>query len=125
LSEHNAEFCLKLARGVCAVPVLFESGDKSTAHLLRDAGLFDAKMALSVDNVEYVLQTQASLIRVWLQRGGDQRISGGWGIEHDGKIYRVVNYGSGQAFEFPTAARATAEFLVRYVTFICDKWLSI
>ncbi len=56
----------------------------------------------------------------WLERGHDQRLAGGWGIECDGERYRVQCFGGGPALVETNRLHATAEFIVRYVGTIAD-----
>jgi hypothetical protein len=110
----------ELAEKIINVPKLYEAGDRSTACLLKDVGFPDRHQALSVEEVETVLERDPRLADLWLKRSRDQRVAGGWGIERKGDVYRVVNFSDGRAMTVRGRVHACAEFVVRYVSFIGD-----
>jgi hypothetical protein len=75
---------------------------------------------LKVEEVEDALRRHPSLADRWLERGQDQRLAGGWGIECDHGQYRVQSYASGRHLLEKRKLHAVAEFVVRYVGFIRD-----
>jgi len=64
------------------------------------------------------LKEDPKLAELWLERGRDQRLAGGWGIEQEHDHYRVQSYSSGQYLVARNRLHACAEFIVRYVGFI-------
>lgn len=108
----------QLARKIARIPRIYEHEDKSTASLLEEAGLPDHRDEISVKEVEEVLRDEPELAGLWLGRGGDQRFSGGWGIECAGRDYKILNFADGRSMSIRDRARAIAEFAVRYVRFI-------
>ncbi len=110
----------ELAERVSQVAKLYNSSDKSTAGLLKDAGFTENREALRVDDVEGVLKRDPNLTDLWLKRANDQRIAGGWGIEGENGAYRVQSYSDGHCLHLEDRGRACAEFVVRYVNFIAD-----
>lgn len=110
----------QLADRVSHVPQLYEHSGKSTAALLADAGYLEAPHTLTVDAVEDVLRREPQLAKLWLRRGRDQRIAGGWGIERENGEFRVRSYAGGKDLLVQDRLRACAEFIVRYVSFIGD-----
>jgi hypothetical protein len=109
---------MTVAEKISEVPELYDKSDKSTACLLEDLGLLDAP--LKVEEVENALQRHPSLADRWLERGQDQRLAGGWGIECDHGQYRVQSYASGRHLLEKKKLHAVAEFVVRYVGYIRD-----
>lgn len=109
-----------LAEKVSEVPELYDKGNKSTACLLRDIGFLNSSEPLKVEEVEDALRHHPVLADRWLERGHDQRLSGGWGIECDRGQYRVQSYASGRHLLEKKKLHAVAEFIVRYAGFIRD-----
>ena len=109
---------MSLAEKVSEVPELYDKKDESTACLLREAGLLDSSQPLEVADVEQALRHHPSLADRWLERGHDQRLVGGWGIECDHGQYRVQSFSSGRHLVERKKLHAVAEFVVRYVGFI-------
>ncbi len=109
-----------LAEKVSAVPELYDRTDKSTACLLKDIGILNSPEPLKVEDVEDALQHHPDLADRWLERGQDQRLAGGWGIECDHGQYRVQSYASSRHLLEKKKLHAVAEFVVRYVGFIRD-----
>ena len=108
----------ELAEKVSEVPDLYDKENKSTACLLRDIGFLDAPRPLKVEEVESALNRHPRLADRWLERGRDQRLTGGWGIECDHGRYRVQSFSSGRHLIERAKLHAVAEFVVRYVGFI-------
>lgn len=111
---------MSLAQRVSEVPDAYEHGNLSTIQLLTEAGYLEKPHSLTVGDVEDALEDDPNLAEMWLERGRDQRLAGGWGIEHDRDHYRVQNYSSGQCLVERDRLHACAEFIVRYVGFIHD-----
>jgi len=111
---------MSLAQRVSEVPDAYEHGNLSTVKLLAEAGYLQKPQTLTVGDVEEALAEDPNLAELWLERGRDQRLAGGWGIEHDQGRYRVQNYSSGQCLMEQDRLHACAEFIVRYVGFIHD-----
>jgi len=111
---------MTLAEKVSEVPELYDNGNKSTACLLRDIGFLTSPEPLKVEEVEDALQHHPFLADRWLERGQDQRLIGGWGIECDHGQYRVQSYASGRHLLERKKLHAVAEFIVRYADFIRD-----
>ncbi len=110
----------ELAEQVTEVPRQYESGQKSTARLLKDAGFPELRGALSVEDVEQALAEDPGLAALWFKRGSDQRFAGGWGIECEGDEYRIRSFDGAGSVIVHDRLRACAEFVVRYVMFIGD-----
>lgn len=111
---------MSLAEKIVEVPELYDRKDESTACLLRDAGFLDSSQTLKVEEVEDALDHHPAWADKWLERGQDQRLSGGWGIECDHGRYRVQQYSTGRHLVEEKKLHAVAEFIVRYVGFIRD-----
>lgn len=111
---------MSLAQRVSEVPDAYEHSNSSTIRLLAETGYLDKPQKLTVGDVEEALAEDPNLAELWLERGMDQRLAGGWGIEHDRDQYRVQNYSSGQCLVERDRLHACAEFIVRYVGFIRD-----
>lgn len=109
-----------LAKQISEVPELYDRCDASTATLLRQTGFLEAPEALKVEDVEEALGQEPQLAQRWLERGHDQQLVGGWGIERQGEQYRIQSFGSGMHMLEQNRLHATAEFIVRYVRFIGD-----
>lgn len=109
-----------LAEKISAVPELYERSDESTAHLLKEIGFLDSEQPVDVAEVEEALQRHPDRADRWLERGHDQRLAGGWGIECDHGLYRVQSFSSGGHLVEEEKLHAVAEFAVRYVGFIRD-----
>ena len=109
---------LELAEKVSEVPKLYEEGDKSTACLLEDFGFPERRKDVTVEDVEAVLKRRPGLTDLWLRRCQDQRLAGGWGIEHERDHWRIQNFADCRHLEVKDRIRACAEFVVRYVRFI-------
>ena len=109
---------MSLAQRVSEVPDAYEHGNLSTVRLLAQAGFLEKPHALTVSDVESALAEDPNLAELWLERGRDQRLAGGWGIEQDRGHYRVQNYSNGQYLVEQDRLHACAEFIVRYVGFI-------
>ena len=111
----------RLAKRIVEVPERYESGNESTAALLRQTGYLETPEALTVKEVERALEEEPRLAQKWLDRGSDQRLVGGWGIEHDDNgQYRVQNYADGKCLKDRNLFHACAEFIIRYIGFISD-----
>ena len=111
---------MSLAQRVSEVADAYEHGDLSTVQLLAETGYLAKPMSLTVGDVEAALAEDPNLAELWLERGQDQRLAGGWGIEQEHGHYRVQNYSSGQYLVETDRLHACAEFIVRYVGFIHD-----
>ncbi len=111
---------MTLAERVSEVPELYDRGNDSTARLLGKTGYLDRPQDLAVADVEQALTRHPELADRWLERGHDQRLTGGWGIECDHGQYRVQSYASGRHLLERKKLHAVAEFVVRYVGFIGD-----
>jgi hypothetical protein len=109
---------MTLAEKISEVPELYDKSDESTACLLRDIGFLDTPQPLKVQEVEDALNRHPALADRWLERGRDQRLTGGWGIECDHGQYRVQSFSSGRHLMERKKLHAVAEFIVRYVGFI-------
>ena len=109
---------MSLAQRVSEIPDAYEHSNLSTSQLLAETGYLDRPQALTVSDVEVALQEDPKLAELWLERGRDQRLAGGWGIEHEHGRYRVQSYSSGQCLVERDRLHACAEFIVRYVGFI-------
>ncbi len=112
---------MTLAERISEVPELYEEGNESTARLLSKSGYLDAPQALTVEDVEQALSRHPELADRWLERGRDQRLAGGWGIECDHGQYAGCK-AMPAAVRWSSASKlhAVAEFIVRYVAFIGD-----
>lgn len=111
---------MSLAQRVSEIPDAYEHSNLSTVKLLAQTGYLDRPQALTVDDVQKALAEEPQLAELWLERGMDQRLAGGWGIEHEGDRYRVQNYASGHYLLVQDRLLACAEFIVRYIGFIRD-----
>jgi len=111
---------MTLAERISEVPERYEAGNESTASLVSRTGYLDAPAALTVADVEQALARHPELADRWLERGHDQRLIGGWGIECDHDQYRVQSYADGRHLLERKKLHAVAEFVVRYVAFIGD-----
>jgi hypothetical protein len=111
---------MTLAEKITEVPERFDKENKSTASLLRESGFLDRSQSLKVEEVENALMRRPGLADRWLQRGLDQNLSGGWGIQRDHDQYRVQSFSSGRHLLEKGKQHAVAEFIVRYVGFIRD-----
>ncbi len=98
----------QIAEQVTEVPERFESSDRSTACLLEDAGFPELRQDVSVEDVLEVLKEKPELIDMWLERGQDQRLAGGWGIECEGESYRIQCYSGDEHLVVKDKARAVA-----------------
>lgn len=107
-----------LAERISEVPEAYDKGGKSTACLLQEIGYLDRPQALKVEEVEAALSRHPERADRWLERGRDQNLIGGWGIEYDHGQYRVQSYSSGRHLQERKKLHAVAEFIVRYVGFI-------
>ena len=116
--------CRQLAEQIGTIPERFDAGNKSTARLLKDAGFPQRRSDLSVDEIEDVFRQSPRLTDQWLRRGSEQRLAGGWGIEHEDGAYRVRSFADGQSEIEHDRFRACALFVVRYVRFIGDALVS-
>jgi hypothetical protein len=111
---------MTLAERISEVPVLYDKENESTAHLLKDTGFLDRPQSLKVQEVEDALRHHPDWADRWLERGRDQRLAGGWGIECDHGRYRVQNFSNRRYLMEQKKLHAVAEFIVRYVGFIRD-----
>lgn len=109
-----------LATMVSAVPLRYQTEEMSTACLLEDAGFPERRDELRVEDVEQALVASPDLVPLWLARGDDQRLVGGWGIQRDGHSYRIRKFSGGESIVVKDSLRACAEFIVRYTKFIGD-----
>jgi|GEM_PF-3108527 hypothetical protein len=112
---------MSLAQRVSEIPDAYEHSNLSTSQLLAETGYLDRPQALTVSDVEVALQEDPKLAELWLERGRDQRLAGGWGIEQEDNQYRVQSYSSGQYLVARNRLHACAEFIVRYVAFIQES----
>jgi hypothetical protein len=103
---------------VSHVPEAYSDSDKSTAMLLREAGLPRAQAQLKVDDIEKALREEPRLVELWMRRARDQRLAGGWGLEKCPGEYRVMGYAQQGQIVVHDRPRAIAEFIARYVAFI-------
>ena len=112
----------QLAEKVAHLPERFEETDCSTARLLAETGYLDRPQDLKVEDLEQALAEEPALMERWLDRGHDQMLAGGWGIEQDGDTYHIQSFdhgGDGDGELVVTnRSRATAEFAVRYLRVI-------
>jgi hypothetical protein len=111
---------MSLAQRVSEIPDAYDHGDLSTVRLLAETGYLDRPQALTVGDVKAALEEDPNLSELWLERGRDQRLAGGWCIEHNRDHYRVQNYSTGKYLVERDRHQACAEFIVRYVGLIRD-----
>jgi hypothetical protein len=109
---------MNLAQRISEVPDIYQHSNRSTAALLKETGYLEAPQALTVGDVEQALEQDPNLAELWLERGMDQRLAGGWGIECAHGQYRIQSYASGRHLLEKDRLHACAEFIVRYVGFI-------
>jgi hypothetical protein len=109
---------MSLAQRVSEIPDAYDHSNLSTMQLLAETGYLDRPQALTVSDVKAALEDDPDLAEMWLQRGRDQRLAGGWFIEHVNDQYRIQNYSTGQYLVEWDRLQACAEFIVRYVDFI-------
>lgn len=109
-----------LAEKISEMPELYDRNNKSTACLLKDLGVLNSPEPLKVNEVEDALRHHPDWADKWLERGHDQLLAGGWGIECDHGRYRVQSFSSGRHLVEKQKLHAVAEFVVRYVEFIRD-----
>ena len=109
-----------LAEQISTIPERFDAENKSTALLLKEAGFPQRRNDLSVEEIEDVFRQSPELTDKWLDRGSEQRLAGGWGIEHEDGAYRIQSFADGQSEIERDRFRACALFVVRYVQFIGD-----
>jgi hypothetical protein len=109
---------MNLAQRISEVPDIYQHSNRSTAALLKETGYLEAPQALTVGDVEQALEQDPNLAELWLERGRDQRLAGGWGIECAHGQYRIQSYASGRHLLEKDRLHACAEFIVRYVGFI-------
>ena len=107
-----------LGRRIAKVAQRYRDSSKSTACLLKDAGFPQVRHDVAVEDVAAALRDEPELIALWLERGADQRLSGGWGIEEEPDGYRLKDFGSGRSMLLADRIHACAEFVVHYVGFI-------
>jgi hypothetical protein len=112
---------MSLAQRVSEIPDAYEHGNLSTSQLLAQTGYLERPQQLTVTEVQVALEDDPKLAELWLERGRDQRLAGGWGIELEDDHYRVQSYSSGQYLLERNRLHACAEFIVRYVGFIRDS----
>ena len=89
-------FPMTFAEKISQVPELYDRTNKSTACLLKDAGFLNSPEPLKVEEVEEALRHHPDWADRWLERGHDQLLAGGWGIECDHGRYRVQSFSSGR-----------------------------
>ncbi|HEX4634980.1 MAG TPA: hypothetical protein VH189_02285 [Rhizomicrobium sp.] len=111
---------MTLAEKITELPERFRKEDKSTACLLKEIGFLDRSQELKVEEVEDALRHHPDWAERWLERGLDQNLSGGWGIQCDHGRFRVQSYSSGRHLVEDKKLHAVAEFIVRYVGFVRD-----
>jgi hypothetical protein len=109
---------MNLAQRISEVPDIYQHSNCSTATLLKETGYLEEPHALTVGDVEEALEQDPNLAELWLERGMDQRLAGGWGIECVHGQYRVQSYASGGHLLEKDRLHACAEFIVRDVGFI-------
>ena len=114
----------QLAEKVARLPERFEESDCSTARLLAETGYLERPQDLKAVDLEEALAREPALMEAWLNRGHDQMLAGGWGIECDGDTYRVQSFdhegdhGGGGELVVENRVKATAAFAVRYLEVI-------
>ena len=108
----------QLAEKIAHLPERFEETNCSTARLLAETGYLERPQDLTVEDLEEALARKPALMDAWLDRGHDQILAGGWGIEGDGEEYRVQSFDGGGELVVHSRVRATAEFAVRYLDVI-------
>jgi hypothetical protein len=108
----------EITERVVQIPELYEGGTKSTATLLKEAGALEQESVLDTGKVEEVFRRKPALIELWLKRGKDQRLAGGWGIEREDGEYRFQSYADGHSLFTADPVRAAAELVVCYVGFV-------
>lgn len=115
----------QLAKRIAEVPELYEGSSKSTACILKDVGFPQTRHDVAVEEMMAALRDDPDLVDLWIERGTDQILSGGWGIEPEKEGFRIKHYGSGKTRVIQDRTQACAEFIVHYVGFIADvlaKW---
>jgi hypothetical protein len=108
----------ELAERIAHLPKLYQQSEKSTAVLLKEAGLPEAEAPVTAAEIEDTLQKEPELANLWLERRHDQRFAGGWAIECEDGAYRVRSYRGGPELIEQNRLKACAEFIARYVSFI-------
>ena len=114
---------MTLAEKISQVPELYDKEDRSTASLLRDTGFLETSQPLKVEEVEDALRGHPQLVDRWLERGRDQLLTGGWGIERGRGEYHVQSFSTGRHLVEKKKLHAVAEFVVRYVGFVREVLL--
>ena len=108
----------QLAEKVAHLPERFAQTDCSTARLLAETGYLERPQDLKTADLEEALACEPALTDAWLDRGHDQMLAGGWGIECDGDTYRVQSFDGSGELVVEDRVKATAAFAVRYLEVI-------
>lgn len=110
------------AEEVAHLPERFQESDCSTARLLAETGYLERPQDLKAADLEEALAREPALMEAWLDRGHDQMLAGGWGIERDGDTYHVQSFDQesdgGGELVVENRVQATAAFAVRYLEVI-------
>jgi hypothetical protein len=102
---------------VAAIPKDFhELGNKSMYQLVIDSGYVDKHEQITNEIITYVLTQKPYRIMEWVQWSEDQRVSEGWFLREDNKIWSIGAFSTKDAYKesltpFPDLRSACADFI--------------
>lgn len=96
---------------LCRLPRLFRGGTDSAHKLVHKSRT--RPEVITVDDIKAVLSTDPQLIDEWQRWSEDKRTSSGWYLESQDGSHVVGSLSRGDRLEFPDAASACAEFILR------------
>lgn len=110
----------QIAERISCVPRDYNAGEISTATLVKRSGLLEDSSGLRLEELEEIFREHPKRAEEWLERWNNQRITGGWVMEHEGNYYRLKNFTTGHNLLIADKMRACAEFAARYMQRIGD-----
>lgn len=116
-SRNFPEELIEVANKVADIPKDFhELGNKSKYQLVIDSGYVDKHEQITNEIITYVLTLKPYRIKEWVQWSEDQRVSEGWFLREDNKIWNIGAFSTKDGYkesltQFPNLRKACANFI--------------
>ena len=108
----NLRKCLET---ICNFPTIYNTGDKSPFHILKQSGYADISDLITEDKILSFIDNKSDLIETWIKYTEDIRHSPAWGLRSNSKSkWTVFYFDNGKVkteFKFDDPFKACAKLI--------------